>query len=131
MLAKTDGLFLKLLGAFVAGKGARDLQAREVRTRDEQHGDCDAGHQPEQAAADVVHVRRVQIHRTQAAAGVFKDYQSQMVAAQKDFDQLMTDVAAFNKAHAGKVAAISRSSWSGSPWVRYVPKRSDGRTVVS
>ena len=44
---------------------------------------------------------------TDAAVGVFKDLRAQMVPAQADFEKLMKDVAAFNKTHAGKVAAIS------------------------
>jgi hypothetical protein len=43
---------------------------------------------------------------TNAAVGLLKEYQAQIAAAQKDFDQLMKDVEAFNKAHAGKVVAI-------------------------
>jgi hypothetical protein len=39
-------------------------------------------------------------HRpTNAAVGVFKDLQGQMVTAQKDFDQLTKEVEAFNKSH--------------------------------
>lgn len=52
---------------------------------------------------------------TNAAVGVFKDLQTQMVTAQTDFEKLMKDVAAFNKAHAGKVAAISDRLGSTSP----------------
>ncbi|MBA2301422.1 MAG: hypothetical protein H0W08_02165 [Acidobacteria bacterium] len=44
---------------------------------------------------------------TNAAVGVFKDLQAQLVTAQKDFDQLMKDIEEFNRTHAGKVAAIS------------------------
>jgi hypothetical protein len=44
---------------------------------------------------------------TNAAVGVFKDRQAEIETARKDFDRLMTDVAAFNKAQAGKIAAIS------------------------
>ena len=40
---------------------------------------------------------------TNAAVSVFKDFQAQMTAAQKDFDQLMREVEAFNKAQGGKV----------------------------
>ncbi len=43
-------------------------------------------------------------HRpTNAAVSVFKDFQAQMTAAQKDFDQLMREVETFNKAQGGKV----------------------------
>jgi hypothetical protein len=44
---------------------------------------------------------------TNAAVSNFADFQKQMAAAQVDFDKLMTEVAAFNKAHAGKLPAIS------------------------
>ena len=40
---------------------------------------------------------------TNAAVSVFKDFQAQMTAAQKDFDQLMREVETFNKAQGGKV----------------------------
>jgi hypothetical protein len=44
---------------------------------------------------------------TNAAVGVFKDYQAQMSTAQRDFEKLMAEVEAFNKAHAGRVTAVS------------------------
>ena len=44
---------------------------------------------------------------TNAAVAVFKDCLAELETARKDFDRLMTDVAAFNKAQAGKVAPIS------------------------
>ena len=36
-----------------------------------------------------------------------KDFQGQMVTAQADFDKLLREVEAFNKTHAGKLAAIT------------------------
>jgi photosystem II stability/assembly factor-like uncharacterized protein len=44
---------------------------------------------------------------TNAAVGVFKERLAELEIARKDFDRLMTDVAAFNKAQAGKLTAIS------------------------
>ena len=44
---------------------------------------------------------------TNASVSVFNDRLAELEVARKDFDRLMTEVAAFNKAHAGKVTAIS------------------------
>jgi hypothetical protein len=44
---------------------------------------------------------------TNAAVAVFKERLAEIEAARKDFDRLMKDVDAFNKAHAGKLAPIT------------------------
>jgi hypothetical protein len=44
---------------------------------------------------------------TAAALSNFKDFQGLMATAQADFDKLMQQVAAFNKAHAGRLPAIT------------------------
>jgi photosystem II stability/assembly factor-like uncharacterized protein len=44
---------------------------------------------------------------TNAAVAVFKDRLAELEVARKDFDRLVKDVEAFNKAHAGKLSAIS------------------------
>ena len=44
---------------------------------------------------------------TDASVSVFKDRLAELELARKDFDRVMNDVAAFNKANAGKVAAVS------------------------
>jgi hypothetical protein len=47
-------------------------------------------------------------HRpTNGSVGIFKEFQAEMVTAQKDFEKLMSEVETFNKTHAGKIAAIS------------------------
>ena len=44
---------------------------------------------------------------TNAAQSTFKDFQALMATAQADFDKLMAEVAAFNKTHTGRLAAIT------------------------
>ena len=44
-----------------ATERARDLQTREIGARNQEHRERQAGHQPHQAAADVVHVGVVKI----------------------------------------------------------------------
>jgi hypothetical protein len=44
---------------------------------------------------------------TNAAVGVFKDRLAELDIARKDFDRLMTEVEAFNKAHIGKIGPIT------------------------
>jgi hypothetical protein len=43
---------------------------------------------------------------TNAQLSVYEDRLRELAAARIDFDRLMRDVEAFNKAHAGKVATI-------------------------
>ena len=51
---------------------------------------------------------------TNAAVGVFKDLVAGMQTARGDFDRLMSDVEAFNKAHAGKLPAITGTLQAGT-----------------
>ena len=44
---------------------------------------------------------------TDAAKGVYEDRLKEMAAARVAFDTLLKEVEAFNKAHAGRVAAVS------------------------
>jgi hypothetical protein len=50
---------------------------------------------------------------TAAALATFKDFQGLMATAQADFDKLMTEVAAFNKAHTGRLPAVSDKLGAG------------------
>jgi uncharacterized membrane-anchored protein YhcB (DUF1043 family) len=44
---------------------------------------------------------------TNAALATFADFQALMATAQSDFDKLTREVDAFNKAHAGKLPAVT------------------------
>jgi len=44
---------------------------------------------------------------TNAAVGQYRERVAELEVARKDFDRLLADVAAFNKTHSGKIAAIS------------------------
>ena len=60
---------------------------------------------------------------TNAALSTFKDFQAQMVTAQADFDKLMREVEAFNKTHAGKLAAITDKLGQPAPRERATHSR--------
>jgi hypothetical protein len=51
---------------------------------------------------------------TNTAVALLKERQAEIAVARKEFDRLMQDVEAFNKAFAGRVAPISDTLTAGS-----------------
>jgi hypothetical protein len=51
---------------------------------------------------------------TNTAVALLEERRAEIAAARKDFDRLMQDVEAFNKAYAGRIAPISDTLTAGS-----------------